>query len=148
GEQVFDSRFSLSDDPLRAGRAASRPLDDECVPSRTTCLVERGVVERFIYDLETAARARTQSTGHGHRTIFGKPVPGYTNIVLGDGGRGTGDGGEELGGGRLRDVRDGLPVDERIGVGQGNAIGGALSRPVALAYGVESGGSDGGGRAA
>src|SRR5205085_691124 len=90
GEQVFDSRFSLTDDPLRAGRAASRPLDDECVPSRTTCLVERGVVQRFIYDLETAARARAQSTGHGQRSIFGKPVPGYTNIVLGEEGRALG----------------------------------------------------------
>ena len=60
GEQVFDPRFSLSDDPLRGGRVASRPLDDECVPSRTTCLVEGGVVQRFIYDLETAARAKTR----------------------------------------------------------------------------------------
>jgi PmbA protein len=138
GEQVFDSRFSLTDDALRAGRAASRPLDDECVPSRTTRLVERGVVRQFIYDLETAARARTQSTGHGQRTIFGKPVPGYTNIVVGDEGRGTG-GGSELGGGLLRDVKDGLLVDELIGVGQGNVIGGAFSHPVALAYRVERG---------
>src|SRR2546427_3457276 len=38
--------------------------------------VERGVVQRFIYDLETAARAKAQSTGHGQRGIFGKPVPG------------------------------------------------------------------------
>lgn len=139
GELVFDSRFSLTDDPLRAGRAASRPLDDECVPSGTTCLVQRGVVERFIYDLETAARARTQSTGHGQRTIFGKPVPGYTNIVLGEGGREKGEGGDALGGGLLRDVRDGLLVDELIGVGQGNVIGGAFSHPVALAYRVERG---------
>ncbi|HEY6158501.1 MAG TPA: metallopeptidase TldD-related protein [Gemmatimonadales bacterium] len=139
GEQVFDSRFSVTDDPLLVGRAASRPLDDECVPSRTTCLVERGVVQRFIYDLETAARARTHSTGHGQRTIFGKPVPGYTNIVLGDEGRGTREGGDGLGGGLLRDVKDGLLVDELIGVGQGNVIGGAFSHPVALAYRVERG---------
>src|SRR5213076_255666 len=84
GEQVFDARLSLTDDSLRVGRTASRPVDDECVPSRTTCLVERGVVQRFICDLETAARANTASTGHGQRGIFGKPVPGYTNIVLGD----------------------------------------------------------------
>lgn len=139
GEQVFDSRFSLSDDALRPGRAASRPLDDECVPSRTTCLVERGVVQRFIYDLETASRARTHSTGHGQRTIFGKPVPAYTNIVLGEEGRGTREAGAELGGGLLRDVKDGLLVDELIGVGQGNVIGGAFSHPVALAYRVERG---------
>jgi PmbA protein len=144
GEQVFDSRFSLTDDPLLVGRAASRPLDDECVPSRTMCLVERGVVQRFIYDLETAARARTHSTGHGQRTIFGKPVPGYTNIVVGETGPLGGVGAQhaaplQLGGGLLAEIRDGLLVDELIGVGQGNVIGGAFSHPVALAYRVERG---------
>ena len=144
GEQVFDTSFSLTDDALSAGRAASRPVDDECVPSRTTCLVERGVVRRFVYDLETAARARTQSTGHGQRTIFGKPVPGYTSLVLGHEGA-LGDVGAQhaaplqLGGGLLAEIRDGLLVDELIGVGQGNVIGGAFSHPVALAYRVERG---------
>jgi len=139
GEQVFDARVSLTDDPLRVGRAASRPLDDECVPSRTTCLVERGVVRRFIYDLETAARAKTKSTGHGARGIFGKPVPGYTNLVLGVGDQVPGGTTSHLGGGLLREVTDGLLVDELIGVGQGNVTGGAFSHPVALAYRIERG---------
>jgi PmbA protein len=138
GEQVFDARFSLTDDPLRVGRTASHPLDDECVPSRTTCLVERGVVQRFIYDLETAARAKTESTGHGTRGIFGKPVPAYTNIVLNDLGA-QHAAPPRLGGGLLRDMRDGLLVDELIGVGQGNVTGGAFSHPVALAYRIERG---------
>jgi PmbA protein len=145
GERVFDARVSLSDDPLCAGRTASRPMDDECVPSRLVPLVHGGVVERFIYDLETAARAHTESTGHGQRGIFGKPAPGYTNIVLDGRGRGSGkgrgrpDGSAELGGGLLGEVRDGLLVDELIGVGQGNVIGGAFSHPVALAYRIERG---------
>jgi len=143
GQQVFDECFSLTDDPLAPGRTASRPLDDECVPSRATRLVERGVVQRFIYDLETAARATTASTGHGKRGIFGKPVPGYTNIIVGEtageGGRGKGAGAGELGGGLLTDISDGLLVDDLIGVGQGNVIGGAFSHPVALAYRIERG---------
>jgi PmbA protein len=139
GEQVFDPRFSLSDDPLRGGRVASRPLDDECVPSRTTCLVEGGVVQRFIYDLETAARAKTESTGHGQRGIFGKPVPAYTNLVLGVGDQVSGETRPQLGGGLLGEIRDGLLVDELIGVGQGNVTGGAFSHPVALAYRIERG---------
>ena len=118
------------------GRSASRPIDDECVPSRITPLVERGVVKAFTYDLETAARAGAASTGNGQRGIFSKPVPGYTNIVLGDGGRRTGD---ALGGGLLSDIKDGLLVDDLIGVGQGNVISGAFSHPVALAYRVEHG---------
>jgi len=141
GEQAFDVGFSLADDPLRAGRPSSRPIDDECVASRRTALVERGVVRGFIYDLETAARARTQSTGNGERGIFGKPVPGYTNIVVGDavdvGARHALP--QALGGGLLASITDGLLVDELIGVGQGNVIGGAFSHPVALAYRVERG---------
>ena len=139
GERAFDQRFSLTDDPLRPGRASSRPIDDECVPSQVTCLVDRGVVKRFIYDLETAARAKVRSTGHGERGIFGKPVPGYTNLVLGVGGPVSGGAASALGGGLLGDVQDGLLVDELIGVGQGNVIGGVFSHPVALAYRVERG---------
>ena len=137
GEQVFAAAFSLTDDPLAPGRGASRPIDDEGVPSRTTSLVERGVVQRFIYDLETAARAGAASTGNGQRGIFSKPVVGYTNLIIGDEARGTGNG--ALGGGLLRDIADGLLVDELIGVGQGNVSGGAFSHPVALAYRIERG---------
>jgi PmbA protein len=142
GEAVFDPRFSVTDDPLHAGRAASRPVDDECAPSQLTRLVECGVVRQFIYDLETAARAKTRSTGHGQRGVFGKPVPAYTNLVLGEAGPGERSPDEhaaELGGGLVRDVTDGLLVDELIGVGQGNVIGGAFSHPVALAYRIERG---------
>jgi PmbA protein len=141
GEQVFDASFSLTDDPLFPDRTGSRPLDDECVPSRVTCLVQRGVPQRFVYDLETAARAKRESTGHGRRGIFGKPVPGYTNLVLGETGSGKRETGNvsEIGGGLLGEIRDGLLVDELIGVGQGNVIGGSFSHPVALAYRVEHG---------
>src|SRR3989454_337998 len=66
GEALFDARLSIVDDPLTPGRPASRPVDDECVPSRATALVARGVVGQFVYDLETAARAGTQSAGNAY----------------------------------------------------------------------------------
>jgi PmbA protein len=137
GDQVLDPRCTLLDDPLSAGRTGSRPMDDEAVPSRALPLIERGVVQGFAYDLETATRAGTDSTGHGHRGIFGKPHLGYTNLRFGDGrwiGGGTG-----LGGGLIPAVQDGLLVEDLIGVGQGNVIGGAFSHPVALAYRIRGG---------
>jgi len=137
GTEVFGRTFSIVDDPLRAGRSGSRPVDDEGVPSQRTPLVEGGVVRGFIYDLETAARAKTRSTGHGVRGIFSKPGVAYTNLVIGEEGKGKGEG--ALGGGLLSGINDGLLVDELIGVGQGNVIGGAFSHPVALAYRVVSG---------
>ena len=140
GETLFDPRLSIIDDPLTPGRPASRPVDDECVPSRATGLVENGVVGRFIYDLETAARAKTQSTGNGRRGVFGKPHIGYTNVVF----RMTnavraGATSHALGGGLIGDMQDGLIVDDLIGVGQGNVISGAFSHPVGLAYRVQRG---------
>ena len=141
GEALFDARLSIIDDPLTPGRPLSRPVDDECVPSRSNGLVERGVVRQFVYDLETAARAKTQSTGNGRRGVFGKPHIGYTNILF----RGTNGGAQlaaplhMLGGGLIADIEDGLIVDDLIGVGQGNVISGAFSHPVGLAYRVQRG---------
>jgi PmbA protein len=137
GEAVFDTTLTLVDDPLLPHRPASRPIDDEGTPSARLPLVEHGVVRAFIYDLETAARAGTRSTGHGTRGTFGKPVADYSNVVVGDEVRESGS--SALGGGLVADVRDGLVIDELIGVGQGNVIGGAFSHPVALAYRIERG---------
>jgi len=144
GAVMFDERLSIIDDPLTPGRPASRPVDDECVPSRATGLVERGAVGRFVYDLETAARAKTQSTGNGRRGIFGKPHIGYTNVLfrIGDGvhvGAQHAAPPSMLGGGLIGDIDDGLIVDDLIGVGQGNVISGAFSHPVGLAYRVQRG---------
>ncbi len=137
GERVFDERFSLYDDPLVPGHPASRPCDDEGTPSRRLPLIERGVVRGFVYDLETAARAQAASTGHGARGTFGKPHIAYSSLIVGkrEAGRGTGG----FGGGLLHGITDGLLIDDLIGVGQGNVIGGAFSHPVALAYRVERG---------
>jgi PmbA protein len=133
GQRLFDERFSIVDDPLVAGRASSRPMDDEGVPSGALPLVEAGVVRRFVYDLETAARAGTVSTGHGARGTFSKPRIGFSNLIVGP----RRDPVETaLGGGLTTGLPDGLIVDDLIGVGQGNVIGGAFSHPVALAYRV------------
>ncbi len=145
GEQLFDARLSIIDDPLRPDGPASRPLDDECVPSAATPLVEHGIVRGFVYDLETAARAKARSTGHGRRAIFGKPQIRYTNLIVGDASRDVGAQHAAplraplLGGGLIADIQDGLIVDDLIGVGQGNVIGGGFSHPVGLAYRVQRG---------
>jgi PmbA protein len=145
GQQVADARLSLVDEPWLDGRPGSRPFDDEGVPSAPLPLIEAGVLRAFAYDLETAARAGTRSTGHGQRGTFTKPSIGYSNLVLGRREPGaavdsaTAAPSPALGGGLLSGVKDGLLVDDLIGVGQGNVISGAFSHPVALAYRVRDG---------
>lgn len=82
GERVFDPGLTIVDDPTLDARAGSRPLDDEGVPSARTVVVESGVIRGFLYDLETATRAGTRSTGHARRTTFGKPLTAWSNVVV------------------------------------------------------------------
>jgi PmbA protein len=131
GEALFDSAFEMTDDPLLASRVGSRPADDEGMPSARLPLIERGALRAFIYDLETAARAGTTSTGHGRRTTFAKPGISFSNLVIRPGTASEAALLEEMG--------HGLVVDELIGVGQGNVISGSFSHPVALAYRVDGG---------
>lgn len=139
GEAVFSGGVSITDDPTLAGRPASYPFDDEGVPAARLPLIERGVPRNFVHDLETAARlgGAQRSTGHGHRGVFGKPRLSYSNFIVGDapGSRTR----WSLGGGLLDGIKDGLLIDDLIGVGQGNVIGGAFSHPVALAYRIQHG---------
>lgn len=137
GERIADPRVSITDDALLDRRPGSRPFDDEGVPSAPLPLVADGVLRAFVYDLETAARAGTRTTGHGQRGTFTKPAIGYTNLIFGP--RDTGRRSGSLGGGLLSGIEDGLLVDDLIGVGQGNVISGAFSHPVALAYRIRGG---------
>ena len=131
GKPMFDPGFTLTDDPLLDGKSGSRPVDDEGVPCRKTPLIEQGRVANFIYDLETASRASVTPTGHARRSTFGKPQAAYSNLVIEPGALEF----HEL----VSQIRDGLLVDELLGVGQGNVIGGAFSHPVALAYRIVNG---------
>lgn len=131
GEQVFDRQLTLTDDPWAPGASGSRAIDDEGVVTRRMALISGGVLGGFIYDLETAARADVPATGHARRTTFGKPQAGYSNLLVAPGESSW----EDL----VAAIPDGLIVDDLIGVGQGNVIGGAFSHPVALAFRVSGG---------
>ena len=139
GEPVFAEGLSIVDDPTIPGRPGSYPFDDEGVAAARLPLIERGVSRAFAHDLETAARLGKgqRSTGHGHRGVFGKPRLAYSNLIVGPGPVGRSP--WSLGGGLLDGIAEGLVVEDLIGVGQGNVIGGAFSHPVALAYRIEQG---------
>ncbi|TET25948.1 MAG: TldD/PmbA family protein [Dehalococcoidia bacterium] len=131
GEPVFDSQLWLWDDPTIAYRPQSRPGDDEAVPSQRTPLIEEGKVAGFLYDLETATLAHTRSTGNGSRNSGGLPTPSPSAFIIG-GGDATLD--EMIG-----DIKEGLVIEQVMGAGQGNILGGDFSGNVLLGYKVESG---------
>ncbi len=131
GKPVFDKKLWLRDDATIAYRPASRPFDDEGVPSRNTTLIEAGVPTSFLYDLQTAALAKKQSTGNGSRHGGGLPSPSPSAFVIQPGDTTFND--------MLADIKEGLVIEHLMGAGQGNILGGDFSGNVLLGYKVENG---------
>ncbi len=131
GQQVFDKAFSLHDDPSLAYRPASRPCDDEGVPSQKTPLINKGTVRGFIYDLQTAALAGKKSTGNGSRGRGSLPNPAPSGLVITPG-KTTFD---EM----IADIKEGLVIEILMGAEQGNILGGDFSGNVLLGFKIEKG---------
>jgi PmbA protein len=131
GEQVFDKRLSIRDDPMIEYRPGSRFCDDEGMPSQRTPLIAKGVVANFLYDLQTAALAGTKSTGSGSRSLASQPSPSLSAIVIEEGDTSFED--------MLADIKDGLVVEELMGASMGNVLGGDFSGNVLLGYRVQNG---------
>jgi PmbA protein len=131
GEEVFDKKLSLWDDATVAYGVGSYPFDDEGVPSQRLPLVTNGVVANFLYDLQTAALAGTHSTGNGQRAGGGFPSPGISSLILGQG-----DASFQA---MVKDMKEGLIVEEVMGAEQGNILSGDFGGNVLLGYKVENG---------
>ncbi|RMH70526.1 MAG: TldD/PmbA family protein [Gemmatimonadetes bacterium] len=80
GQPVMGENITIEDNVFHDA-FASPPFDYEGMPKKQVTLIENGVAKGVVYDLITAKRARTQSTGHAmpKPNTFG-PFP--SNIVI------------------------------------------------------------------
>lgn len=131
GEKIVDERFSLIDDSTLPWIPASSPSDDEGVPSKRLPLINNGVVGTFLYDLQTAGLAGTQSTGSGERGLGSLPGPSAGVLLVGEGERPL----DEL----IANMDEGLIIEGLLGAGQSNVLGGDFNANVLLGYKVERG---------
>ena len=131
GEKVFDEAITVYDDPTIPFASGSRPCDDEGLPSKRLTLIENGVIGGGIFDLQTAGKTGEKSTASAHRGLASTPSPRWSVIDL-------------PGGGTPRDdlfdgIEEGLVVEQLLGAGQGNELGGDFKANVALGYRIEKG---------
>jgi predicted Zn-dependent protease len=64
GATVLGDRITIHADPFHPLHRGA-PFDGEGMPTRRVTIVERGVARSPVHDRRTAAKARTESTGHG-----------------------------------------------------------------------------------
>ncbi len=83
GEKVAAPGIALIDDGRATGAPGSAPWDAEGVPTQQTTVIEGGVLRSYLYDLHSAKRDGTSSTGNGSRAGFKSgPHPAPTNMHL------------------------------------------------------------------
>ena len=110
----------------------SAPFDDEGIEMKRFPLVEKGEIKNFYYDLQTAGISGLESTGNGIRAgVQSEPVPGINNLVMEEGAVSFKD--------MIKDVSEGIVIDQVLGLGQGNILSGAFSNNVQLGYKIERG---------
>lgn len=123
GEQVLDPGFTIIDRPHRAFAPGATAMDGDGIPTREASILRGGVLQRFLYDLDTAGMAGVEPTGN---TACGP----YALEVLP---------GERPSGELLASISDGLYVKTLLGFGQSNIINGDFSCNVGLGFRIVNG---------
>ncbi len=83
GEQVLSPLLNIIDNGLLAGRLGSKPFDGEGVPTTNKALIEKGVLQGFLYNTYTSRKEGVHSTGNAARGgPFGLPGVGPTNLYI------------------------------------------------------------------
>ncbi|MDQ3939971.1 MAG: TldD/PmbA family protein, partial [Actinomycetota bacterium] len=121
GEKVADTGVTLFDDGRIEGAPGSAPWDAEGTPTQRTEVIAGGELRAFLYDLTSATRVGTTSTGNAARAGFkSSPGPSPSNLAF----ELTGDTRDEL----LRRAGRALLVHDFHGVHSGtNAVSGDFS---------------------
>ena len=131
-KKLWSDLLTLHSDGTINFAAGSAPFDDEGVEMKRVPLVKKGKIKDFYYDLQTAGIAGVESTGNGLRTgSQSEPVPGISNLVMEEGKISFSE--------MIKDIKEGIIIDQVLGLGQGNIISGAFSNNVQLGYKIEKG---------
>jgi len=131
-KKLWSDLLTLYSDGTIDFAAGSAPFDDEGVEMKRVPLVEKGEIKNFYYDLQTAGIAEVESTGNGLRASSqSEPAPGISNLVMEEGRVSFSE--------MIKDIKEGIIIDQVLGLGQGNIISGAFSNNVQLGYKIEKG---------
>jgi PmbA protein len=120
GEQLFPAGITVRDDATLRGGMATAPFDGEGVPSQDTVLVEKGLIQGFLYDTAYAARLGSVSTGNSARSgVKGLPHLGISNFFIENGTASRAD--------LLSGITKGLLLTSVIGMHTANPVSGDFS---------------------
>jgi len=123
GHKILDESITIVDNPHVDFCGAAAEIDSYGTPTRKQSLIEKGVLQRFLYDLDTAGLAGTETTGNNGCSAYYPIISPGTSTS------------EEL----LKSIDDGVYIKSLLGFGQGNIINGDFSCNLWLGYRIKKG---------
>ncbi|RLG21639.1 hypothetical protein DRN74_01920 [Candidatus Micrarchaeota archaeon] len=82
GRKIASESLNLIEEPLIDYRPSSSFADDEGVPCKRKFLIKEGLLNTFLFNIETAAETSEKTTGNGFKYKFSKPPGiGLTNLL-------------------------------------------------------------------
>ncbi len=131
GKKIASSVITVIDDATIPSKRGSFSFDDEGTPSQKNILVKDGILQGYMYDIYTALKNGSSSTGNGRRQSYEhKPIPRMTNTLIAPGTLTP----EEV----IKSVSHGLFV-KKMGGGQVNTVTGDFVFEVQEGYLIENG---------
>lgn len=131
GKDIFDKRIYLYEDPFINWAVSSCAMDSEGVATTKKDFIKNGCPQNFIYDLQTAAKAKMGSTGNGFRGSTNQANPIYTNVVMKEGEKSEKD--------IIKSIKNGLYIKSVMGGHTNDPHSGNLSLQGELVFRVEDG---------
>ncbi len=132
GEELAVSELCIYDDGLVEAGIDSSASDDEGVPSQSTTVIDKGVLETYLYDSYTAGKAGVKSTGNGSRSSYtSPPAVGLRNFIIDHPMMDV-----------IADTDSGVFVNTIIGAHTANSISGDFSVEARNAFTIKDGALD------
>jgi PmbA protein len=130
--KIASDNFTLVDDGLLRGGLQTKPFDDEGHPTQTTAVIDKGVLQNFLYDNYTGLKAGAQSTGNAQRgNYWTEPTPAPSNFILKPGTAKP----EDI----VRNTKRGIYVENTIGEWLSDRVSGSLNATVTHGFIVRNG---------
>jgi PmbA protein len=77
GKKVASPEITLFDDPLMPNGVSSESVDEEGTPSKKQVIIDKGILESFVYDSFYAAMEKKKTTGNAVRASFAVGVSSF-----------------------------------------------------------------------
>ncbi len=135
GEKLFSDNLTITDNPLMDSSYHSFAIDDEGVSARQKEIISSGVIKEIITDLKYSSLLGIKPSGNSSRSYSSLPSPSFSNVIIAPGSLSLKD--------LMKTAKNGILVDQMIGLGQSNTITGDFSCNLSLAFSFDENGIKG-----